>query len=74
MNWKDTVITRDSITGLTFGDEVWKLISDLLELQAEISFKAGMRDVVEWFRTELGDNYPIGTQLLDDKLKEWGIE
>lgn len=36
--------------------------------------KAGIKEAVEWFRGELGDEYPFDTQLLDDKLEEWGID
>lgn len=64
----------------------YEVVRLIREAQAEISFKAGIitgtvegkydgrREVVEWFKNELGDQYPFDTQLLDDKLKEWGIE
>lgn len=58
----------------------------LLEKQAELSFKAGMREVIEWindpFNTcnEVDDlEQPTGMKMFNDsewqsELKEWGIE
>lgn len=49
-----------------------------LEKQAELSFKAGMKEVVEWINTH--NHIPNGTTLicinieaLEKQLKEWGI-
>ena len=50
--------------------------------QAEVSFKAGIREVVEWIEYEYGQDvtepytYIIqhGYKRWTDKLREWGIE
>jgi len=39
-----------------------------LVIEAEISFKAGMREVVEWLKEH--NYYCMG---IEAKLKEWGI-
>ena len=50
------------------------------EEQAEVSFKAGLREVVEWIKqnrtTPLGDDpygYYIWETKLQAQLKEWGL-
>ncbi len=54
-----------------------KLITALTEAQAEISFKAGMKEVVEWVKAS-GDAslYTQQGEYTDEwqaKLKEWGL-
>ena len=57
------------------------MIRDVLERQAEISFKAGIKEVVEWIRTHQlikPDDDSITRfepfyQIEEAKLKEWGI-
>ncbi len=46
----------------------------LSQLQQKEIYQSGIREVVEWFREELGGEYPFDTQLLDDKLREWGVD
>jgi hypothetical protein len=48
---------------------------DVAREQAEVSFKAGIREVVEWIES-LNPNYPdvpigIAFSVWEDKLKEW---
>ena len=50
----------------------------LVRKQAEISFKAGIKEVVEWLLSEGGfpwdmDEYPERIKLWQAKLKEWGL-
>ena len=48
-----------------------------LEAQAELSFRAGIREVVEWIQSELsGDGHIVWIKAKDwqTKLKEWGID
>ena len=52
----------------------------LLEKQAEISFKAGMREVIDWINSRnskkgvgIGEMVYLGLDW-NTKLKEWGIE
>ena len=91
MEAKDTVMTRREIAGtltsmgsaegdLTFAQR------KLLEKQAEISFKAGIKEAVEWIQSyvqldilEDENGHPIPYYCFDDivlqaKLKEWGIK
>jgi len=46
MEDKDTVMARQDIEGYIFGDKVWAMIKDFLQVQAEISFKAGQEKVM----------------------------
>jgi len=52
---------------------------DVAREQAEISFKAGIKEIVEWMRRESiapedGNYRPISPLKWQSKLKEWGIE
>ncbi len=52
-------------------------LENLLETQAEISFRAGIKEVVEWVSENLlGFVYDYNPKRLQwqAKLKEWGIE
>ena len=80
MKAKDTVMkVSPSLEGTT---------TDLLEEQAEISFKAGIKEVVEWIRQQpkMGTGvFIVGIEAeqlyswkvligaLQDKKKEWGL-
>ena len=81
MEAKDTVIdiSENKYDGLG--------ADTLVELQAEISFKAGIKEVVEWINQEEhllyvpeGDEEPIDHGILlrpskwQAKLKEWGVK
>lgn len=90
MNWKNTVRKVQphdfSITCEYCGEEfgIEDIIENDRELQAEISYKAGIREVVEWLRKhmtfmewEYEDSKGIWYCPIDDnewqaKLKEWG--
>ena len=69
MEAKDTVIkVSPSLAGTT---------TDLLEEQAEISFKAGIREVVEWIiRANKSEDfyYSFNQADLQTKLKEWEVK
>jgi len=90
MNWKDTVM-NNSLAIKIYEKERGELnaaccgcpedyIEPVLLRQAEISFKLGAREVVEWVEyylnlPEIKDTYVdkiIRTQL-KSKLKEWGL-
>lgn len=69
---------------ILIAEDVWD-IPKLLKAQAEISFKAGMREVVELVNEyALAKNYLDGRLVIGDiviyeafwqaKLKEWGID
>jgi len=88
MEAKDTVMGRDKLTALyhdiPFQENVTDAfyITDRLEriakAQAEISFKAGIKEVVDWLLSEGGfpwsmDEYPKRIKRWQAKLKEWGI-
>lgn len=54
---------------------VWR--QSLLEAQAEISFRAGRKEVVDWVKSQgLNDvnSYDVYPEELEAQLKEWGIE
>ena len=51
---------------------------NIAQVQAEITFKAGIREVVEWMNEhhlyeQTKSGYYIPTFMLQAKLKEWGI-
>lgn len=51
---------------------------DMCERQAEISFKAGIREVVEWVNAQDYELFRTGyvnkPEVWQAKLKEWGID
>ncbi len=51
-------------------------IVGLVETVKEISFKAGIKEVVEWVNTHklYAGNISIPKRIWQAKLKEWGIE
>jgi len=82
-DWQDTVMVEPQMEialkdyGL-FAINAYPLeIYTLLEAQAEISFKAGIKEVVEWVK-ERDCGTKSSVWLFRDnwqaKLKEWGIE
>ena len=93
MDWKDTVIKTEEHSESIwcphcsgeFGIETY--IETTREEQAEISFKAGVKEVVDWIEKnseEYQDSDPgchyyvifkqIEISIWQDKLKEWGID
>jgi len=85
MEAKDTVITRETVMRLGLSDV--RLLDPkelkLLEAQAEISFKAGIREVVGWMNKRdcsyhyLGEKvhaFKVVEEEWQAKLKEWGME
>jgi len=45
-------------------------LKEFAQAQAEISFKAGVREVIEWTAREFGVDWSSEKE----QLKEWGIE
>lgn len=84
MEAKDTVMSNEDILDKLreLSDDHWaKVLDDIhyyeRELQAEISFKAGIKEVVDWinsnwFYASCGDMYLHGDKW-QAQLKEWGI-
>ncbi len=83
MNAKDTVMKKEELTRINnnmpseakYGD----VFEAIAERQAEISVKAGRRDVVEWimkYRSETTREF-MGFTIMRDKwqaqLKAWGV-
>ena len=88
MEAKDTVMSEKEWLKLWYsGDDKKHLkvyddyLSGLIN-QAEISFEAGMKKVMEWITSEFSIDYDCGHFLIFDidedkwqaQLKEWGIE
>jgi len=87
MKAEDTVMNRtrsNKLTDIIYKDN--KIFNDevvpFLKAQAEISFKAGIKEVIEWIKkhelTSPDDNsitrfYPF-YYIEERELKEWGIE
>lgn len=71
MNWQDTVIKKKWM------DKTVKIDQDkLLSQQAEISFKAGIKEAVGWVETTRRIRQNILCLNLEQwqaKLKEWGV-
>ena len=84
MEAKDTVMSNEQIARVTDFSvkNVAYLDRVIAQVQAEISFKAGCREVVEWLvshnRSKIMDFIGEPLYIFDDewqaKLKEWGIE
>jgi len=76
MNWEDTVLDAKSQRRLWDEMEYYGIaagLNEVAEAQAEASFKAGIREVVEWLK----DNNAWPDHILDEWkafLKEKGIE
>jgi len=68
MNWKETLLDKGDITG--------DFYSKMIAHQAEISFKAGIKEVVDYIECRAIPNsfMPINTRTQwEEQLKEWGI-
>ena len=69
MNAKDTVMTLGQLNEIPDWDSLE--LTPVLKAQAEISFKAGIKEVVDWMM----ENYPeVCDSHLEAKLKDWGID
>ena len=76
-NWKDTVMSDEDLQSIEelelYHFKSKKLEKAIAQAQAEISFKAGIKEVTEWlFNNDFVDELPWN--IWKDKLKEWGIE
>ena len=76
-NWKDTVMSDEDLQSIEelelYHFKSKKLEKAIAQAQAEISFKAGIKEVVEWLvDNDFVDELPWDTW--SAKLKEWGIE
>ena len=79
-NWRDTVMSdkeiedimekagRDKASNIQMGAE-W-----VAKTQAELSFKMGMREVIEWINTHIADAFPYAKEEWQAQLRKWGIE
>lgn len=67
--WEDTVMLYNYRVMCGLKD---KSIEENLELQAKISFKAGIREVVEWVKNNMWKQGSI--ERWQAQLKVWGIE
>ncbi len=75
---------KDTVIGVDPGDfnnqqRCWK-VDEIVKRQAQISFKAGIKEVVEWLRlNSIATTSPaymgfsMNTKMWQAKLKEWGI-
>ena len=73
MEAKDTVMSDPKMIALIRGRPRAVADEALCKAQAEISFKVGIREVVEWIHK----NHIMPVEWYDSwvgKLKEWGIE
>ena len=79
MKAEDTVMHLDDIDEGRMSDS-YASLRKALEKQAEISFKAGIKEVTQWVKyVGLQNNDPLGRLLIGGrewqaKLKEWGLE
>ena len=80
-NWKDTVMSDEDLQSIEelelYHFKSKKLEKAIAQAQAEISFKAGIKEMAEWIKErDCGDKSCV-VIAIDDwqaKLKEWGIE
>ena len=80
MKWEDTVMDDIAIQSLEGRCNLPSTDYDrqVVRTQAEISFKAGIKEVVEWIDSQW-KNYPVSNFVIAHeawhyKLKEWGID
>ena len=77
MNWRDTVLSDDVLGSIVQSHSELFEVSMVAQNQAEASFKAGQRSVVEWVESicgEMLEGYAyISRELWQAKLKEWGL-
>ncbi|KKL98076.1 hypothetical protein LCGC14_1828030 [marine sediment metagenome] len=79
MEAKDTVVGNNTILTI-LGKRFYErfTVEEVAKIQAEISFKAGIREVVEWVdKHSVGitsDNELKNITCWQAKLKEWGIK
>ncbi len=89
MEAKDTVLSDRELGIKAVGFPIAKCLSEwrwIAEAQAEISFKAGIKEVAGWIRGVCGyDHFRDGngkeyqyltiiTETMQAKIKEWGLE
>jgi len=78
-NWKDTVMSDKQLNRIwnVIHKQVGNRLGYIAQAQAEISFKAGIKEMAEWIKErDCGDKSCV-VIAIDDwqaKLKEWGIE
>ena len=76
MEAKDTVIKYHCKHQVTAGSIKWHMIDGYnmgAKAQAEISFKAGIKEVFDFFH-ENSAGIMMNEHALEAKLKEWGLE
>ena len=87
MKAKDTVMKEDGKRGCVFTDKggyrtPWSITGHTAKAQAELSFKAGIREVVDWIESVRPvrklpegnmEHYAVSMEQWQAKLKEWGI-
>lgn len=84
-DWKDTVMNKERLDAIdlknaesNFTDALW----DVAREQDEISFKVGIKEVVEWIRShqliepdeDSITRFEPFYQIAETNLKNWGIE
>lgn len=92
MEAKDTVLNIEAIQALLAGqiidsnylyEDINRLCKQVAQAQAEISFPAGIKEVVEWIKQyslvdptdpTLYKSFRMEWEDWQAKLKEWGIE
>ena len=79
MNAKDTVAHKPGCIAKAYvtvgGKKIYYDCTCGMEAQAEISFKAGMRLVADWFVNNLEPTVPmtLDYKKMHKQLKEWGL-
>ena len=79
MKQEKTVLKRKDIKHYAFGDKVWAMLKELLEVQAKVSYEAGVekgrKEVVDWIDEHDKGHYELGIWQADwqKKRKEWGL-
>mgnify|MGYP001567345448 CR=1 FL=1 len=81
MKASDTVMGRERMLEIrkhVFADNPGTIVTiqeNTAMEQAEISFKAGMREVIEWVKNNITIPYPVGSvgyKRWQSQLKKWG--
>ena len=83
--WQETVINDNELQLAAKGfvikggkpEPEWKFIANKqAKITGDIAFKAGIKEVIEWMKTNLKEEYDEFSiwSIWQAKLKEWGIE
>ena len=82
MDWEDTVMSDEQLTKITYS-RIPGRYKEVAQAQAEISVKAGIREVMEWVEqgnyigedgVDIKDAFVIGGKAWRAQVKSWNVQ